>query len=82
MARRPQWNRRFPEPIYLADGSVLRTLGDAANYLLKHKPPGAELAAVPSLLNAAEQNGSLKIAEEAVRLALFHKLDMKRSAEQ
>jgi hypothetical protein len=75
---KPRWSRRFPSPIYLADGSVLRTLKDAANYIIKHKPPTAEIAAIPRLMEAAEQGASLETAEAAVRIALFHKLDFSR----
>lgn len=52
-AMKPNWSRRFPNPIRLADGTVLRTLRDAADWIIDHQPPGSDLAAIPRLMEAA-----------------------------
>ena len=75
---RSNWSRRFPAPIQLADGSTLRTLKDAADWIIAHEPPGAEIAAIPRLMEAAEQGGSTAIAEAAVRYVLFHRMDFRK----
>jgi hypothetical protein len=52
------WSRRFDEPITTPDGKTLRTLKDAADYVLAQPPEiQAELAwqrAARELKNAAE----------------------------
>jgi hypothetical protein len=76
------WQRRFKEPIRLADGTELITLQDAANWFIEHNPPGPQplhfRIAIDRLMDAAKRADDIESAETAVRLALFKGLDFGR----
>ena len=69
------WRRKLSKPISLADGAVIVTLRDAANWIIEHQPPGSETA-IDRLIDAAEKDGSVDTAEAAVRHALFTQIDL------
>ena len=69
------WSRRFVNPIYLKDGTVLRTLKQAAVRLLKSPKDAATQAAAERIMEAAQNQGDIMLTEAAVRLALFQHVD-------
>lgn len=73
----PNWQRKFARPIRLADGTVFRTLRDAADWIIEHNPPGTTKA-IERLMDAAEKGGSVKEAETTIRIALFMRLDFEK----
>ena len=68
------WSRRFENPIPLPDGRTLRTLRDAASYLMalpgKTRQSDEWQAAIEALLMAAEDRGPLMHARIAMLRAL------------
>jgi hypothetical protein len=68
------WSRAFEDPITLPDGRTLRTLRDAAKYImaLPGKPRQSDewQAAIEALLMAAEDRGPLMHARIGVLRAL------------
>src|SRR5260370_42261208 len=68
------WSRRFDEPIILPDGRTLRTLRDAASYImtLPGKPRQSDewQAAIEALLMAAVDRGLLMNARIGMMRAL------------
>ena len=68
------WSRRFDEPIILPDGRTLRTLRDAASYIMalpgKTRQSDEWQAAIEALLMAAEDRGPLMHAHVGMMLAL------------
>ena len=52
---------RFPKPIYLADGTALVTLCDAANWIIDHQPVSE--AAIERLIDASEKGPDWRSAE-------------------
>ena len=69
------WSLRFAEPIVLADGAKLATLGQAIAHLVKTIPAAergspAVLAAAELLTNAAEHGGPVEFARIATLQAL------------
>ena len=69
------WQRRFHDPITV-DGRTLRTLREAADYIIKL--PKAEQnqphwqTAVRELMFAAERGGIMMLAEIAMKRAIHH----------
>ena len=69
------WSRAFEDPITLPDGRTLRTLRDAAKYIMA-LPPGKTRqsdewqAAIEALLMAAEDRGPLMHARVGMLRAL------------
>ena len=67
----PDWARQLIEPIHLSDGTVLRTLGDAAWRILDlPTSPSAQVAA-ERIVEAATKGGNMFSTHAAIRLALF-----------
>ncbi len=68
------WSRRFENPIPLPDGRTLRTLRDAASYLMalpgKTRQSDEWQAAIEALLMAAENRGPLMHARIGMLRAL------------
>ena len=68
------WSRRFENPIPLPDGRALRTLRDAASYLMalpgKTRQSDEWQAAIEALLTAAEDRGPLMHARIGMLRAL------------
>ncbi len=68
------WSRPFEEPIPLPDGRTLRTLRDAAKYLMALSPKARQSdewqAAIEALLMAAEDRGPLMHARIGMLRAL------------
>ena len=68
------WSRRFDDPITLADGRTLRTLRDAASYIMalpgKTRQSDEWQAAIEALLMAAEDRGPLMHARIGMLRAL------------
>jgi len=68
------WSRPFEEPIPLPDGRTLRTLRDAATYLMALSPKARQSdewqAAIEALLMAAEDRGPLMHARIGMLRAL------------
>lgn len=71
------WKQRFAKPIYLADGSILRTMEDAAHWILRSSEK-EQLADIAKRLMDVAVLGDIQMAETALRIALFRKLDFKR----
>ncbi len=69
------WSRPFEEPIPLPDGRTLRTLRDAAKYLMALSPKARQSdewqAAIEALLMAAEDRGPLMHARIGMLRALI-----------
>ncbi len=73
------WSRRFEEPIVLADGTTLRTLRDAVQYLANTVPQAEQrhdkvLVAADHLTRSAEQNYPMYFARAAT-LRAIHRND-------
>lgn len=70
------WSRRFEDPIQLPDGRELRTLRDAAKYVMKLPGKSRQSEpwriAVEALLMAAEDRGPLMHARIGLLRALNH----------
>jgi hypothetical protein len=68
------WSRRFEEPIELPDGRTLRTLKEAADYILKLPKSEREApiwqSATEALIMAAEGRGPLMHARVGMGKAL------------
>ena len=68
------WSRRFEDPIILPDGRTLRTLRDAASYVMalpgKTRQVDEWQAAIEALLMAAEDRGPLMHARIGMMRAL------------
>ena len=68
------WSLKFDKPIELGKGKALRTLRDAANYILALSPRETKRehwqTAVGCLLLAAERRGPLMMARIAMMKAL------------
>jgi hypothetical protein len=68
------WSRAFDDPIPLADGRTLRTLRDAASYIMarpgKSRQSDEWQAAIEALLMAAEDRGPLMHARIGMLRAL------------
>jgi hypothetical protein len=68
------WSPRFEDPISLPDGRTLRTLRDAASYLMalpgKTRQSDEWQAAIEALLMAAEDRGPLMHARVGMLRAL------------
>ena len=68
------WSRHFEDPITLPDGRTLRTLRDAASYIMalpgKTRQSDEWQAAIEALLMAAEDRGPLMHARIGVMRAL------------
>ena len=68
------WSRRFEDPIILPDGRTLRTLRDAASYIMalpgKTRQSDEWQAAIEALLMAAENRGPLMHARIGMLRAL------------
>jgi hypothetical protein len=68
------WARRFEDPIILSDGRTLRTLRDAASYIMalpgKTRQSDEWQAAIEALLMAAEDRGPLMHARIGMLRAL------------
>jgi hypothetical protein len=73
------WSRRFEDPIPLPDGRTLRTLRDAASYLMalpgKTRQSDEWQAAIEALLMAAENRGPLMHARIGMLRALNRKVE-------
>jgi hypothetical protein len=67
------WSRLFISPIRLDDGTLLFTLKDAAERILKLPAAPSSRVAAQRLIDAALRNGDMSSARAAVRLAL-HRL--------
>lgn len=76
------WHRRFDDPITV-DGHTLRTLRDAANYIiaLPAKTSGQQhwQIAVHHLMLAAERGGIMMLAQIAMLKAIHHGTEPKKS---
>ena len=71
----PDWSRQLIEPVHLSDGTVLRTLGDAAwRILALPASPSAQVAA-ERIIEAATEGGNMFTTHAAIRLALFKGLE-------
>jgi hypothetical protein len=72
------WSRRFEDPITLPDGRTLRTLRDAASYIMaspgKIRQSDEWQAAIEALLMAAEDRGPLMHARIGMLRALNRNL--------
>ena len=72
------WSRAFEDPITLADGRTLRTLRDAASYLMalpgKTRQSDEWQTAIEALLMAAEDRGRLMHARIGMIRALNHRV--------
>jgi len=67
----PDWSRQLIQPIYLTDGTVLRTLGDAADRVVRlSSSPSAQVAA-ERIIEAATSGGDMFSTHAAIRLALL-----------
>lgn len=69
----PDWSRQLISPIYLSDGSVLRTLGDAADRVVKLAPSPSAQVAAERIIEAATRGGDMFSTHAAIRLALLKK---------
>ena len=82
------WNFRFSEPIVLADGVTLRTLGEAVAYLAEAVPESEHgmkevQAAAHCLMQAAEYGGPVSFARIGVMQAIHrHEAAAARLARQ
>jgi len=70
------WSGCFDEPIVLADGTTLRTLRDAIQYLAKTVPKAEQnhesvLVAADHLTRSAEQNYPMIFARMATLQAIY-----------
>lgn len=75
------WRRRFDEPIYLRDGTVMRTLADARRWLIEVDSDRNEFQSAAGKLLAAAAGGDMDAAREQVAMAAFlnMKLDVSKS---
>jgi len=69
------WSKRFEEPIKLSDGTTLRTLGDAVQYLATTVPKNEQkdekvIVAADHLTRAAEQGYPIFFARAATLRAI------------
>jgi hypothetical protein len=69
------WDRDFDDPIALPDGSELRTLRDAGNYIAtlpkrEHDAPAWQ-AAIQALMLVVEHDGQTLLARIAMMRALY-----------
>lgn len=68
------WSRKFDDPIPLPDGRTLRTLQDAADYMMQLSKADQELQhwkdAGEAAIMAAENRGPLMFADIGMRRAL------------
>ena len=73
------WSRLFMGPIRLDDGTLLFTLKDAAEQILKSPAVPSSSVAAERIIDAALQNGDMSSARAAVRLAL-HRLPRSKAS--
>jgi hypothetical protein len=74
------WSKRFDEPIVLEEGTTLRTLQDAVQYLAKTVPKvemnhSEVLTAAQMLTNAAEREIAWMFFARAATLRAIHRND-------
>ena len=73
------WSRPFDDPISLPNGRTLRTLRDAASYIMaspgKTRQSDEWQAAIEALLMAAEDRGPLMHARIGMLRALNHHVE-------
>ena len=67
----PDWSRPLIKPIHLADGTILRTLGDAADRIAKLPPSSSAQLAAERIIEAATKGGNMFSTDAAIRLALI-----------
>ena len=67
----PDWSRQLIKPIHLADGTILRTLGDAADRISKLPPSSTAQVAAERIIEAATKGGNMFSTDAAIRLALI-----------
>ena len=67
----PDWSRQLIKPIHLADGTVLRTLGDAADRIVELPPSPSAQVAAERIIEAATKGGNMFSTDAAIRLALI-----------
>lgn len=81
MAQDQGWQRRFEDPIPV-DGRTLRTLRDAADYIVglpaKTSRQPHWQTAVRELMMAAERNGIMMLAQIAMLKAIHHGIEPER----
>jgi hypothetical protein len=63
----------------MTDGSTLRTRKDAAHSMIENEPGAIADTAIARLMDSAERDGDVAVAERATRIALFNMLDFTRS---
>lgn len=69
------WRRRFPDPVYLWDGTAIATLADARAWLIEMDSPRVEFQSAAGLLMAAADGGDIAAARRQIMMAAF--LNMK-----
>lgn len=67
----PDWSRQLITPIHLSDGTVLRTLGDAADRVVRLRPTPSAQVAAERIIEAATKGGNMFSTHAAIRLALL-----------
>ena len=67
----PDWSRQLIMPIHLTDGTVLRTLGDAADRIVHLPPSPSAQVAAERIIEAATEDGDIFSTHAAIRLALL-----------
>jgi hypothetical protein len=67
----PDWSRQLIKPIHLSDGTVLRTLGDAADRIVQLPPSPSAQVAAERIIEAATKGGDMFSTHAAIRLALL-----------
>jgi hypothetical protein len=67
----PDWSRQLIQPIHLSDGTVLKTLGDAANRIVKLPASPSARVAAERIIEAATKGGDMFSTHAAIRLALL-----------
>lgn len=69
------WRRRFSDPVYLWDGTVIASLADARAWLIEIDSQRIEFQAAAGLLMSAADGGDIKAARQQIAMAAF--LNMK-----
>jgi len=67
----PDWSRLLIMPIHLTDGTILRTLGDAADRIVNLPPSPSAQVAAERIIDAATKGGDMFATHAAIRLALL-----------
>lgn len=78
--QRANWSRLLVSPIRLPDGSVVFTLKDAAECILKMPPAPSTRVAASQIIEAALQQRDTASIQAALRLALLKRAIGSRAA--